>query len=88
MKTVWEIFNQTLRQWQQDGALGLAAALSFYAVISLAPVVTMSLSVASIFYGEEASVAARRCRHIFERTGILRDISSVLTESESRHGVT
>jgi membrane protein len=54
MKTTWTILSQVLRQWQQDGAFALAAALSFYAIISLAPLVTMSLSFASMFYGEEA----------------------------------
>jgi membrane protein len=54
MHEVWKIVKQAVRQWQQDRAFELAAALSFYAIISLAPIVTMTLSVASLFYGEEA----------------------------------
>ena len=54
MKTTWEILRQTFRQWRQDEAFMLAAALAFYAAVSLAPLVTMSLSFASVFYGEEA----------------------------------
>lgn len=54
MKAAWDIIRQALRQWQQDGAFVLAAALAFYTAISLAPLVTMSLSFASVFYGEEA----------------------------------
>ncbi len=54
MRTAWEIIRQALRQWKQDGAFTLAAALAFYAAVSLAPLVTMSVSFASLFYGEEA----------------------------------
>lgn len=54
MRTAWEILRQSVTQWLQDRAFELAAALSFYAAISLAPAVTMTLSVASLFYGEAA----------------------------------
>ena len=53
-KTTWTILRQAFNQWMQDGAFSLAAALAFYAAISLAPLVTISLSFASMFYGEEA----------------------------------
>jgi membrane protein len=54
MKTICKIVSQTVRQWLDDGAFQIAAALAFYVVISLAPLVTLSLSAASLFYGEEA----------------------------------
>jgi membrane protein len=51
---VWQILAQTVRQWLRDGAPTLAGALSFYTVVSLAPLVTMSLSLAALFYGDQA----------------------------------
>ena len=54
MKTAWEILRKTLAQCRDDGALVQAAALAFYAAVSLAPLVTVILTVASIFYGETA----------------------------------
>jgi membrane protein len=54
VRTIWNITVESVRQWIQDGAFLLAAALSFYTVISLAPLVTLSLAAASLFYGEEA----------------------------------
>jgi membrane protein len=45
---------ETLRGAQADGAFMLAAALSFYTAISLAPLVTLSIAAASVFYGEQA----------------------------------
>jgi membrane protein len=54
MRTVWQIVARAFQQWRQDRAPSLAAALSFYTVVSLAPLVTMSLSFAALFYGDEA----------------------------------
>jgi membrane protein len=54
VKTLWSILKQAVRQLQEDRALELAAALAFYAVISLAPLITVILSVATFFYGSEA----------------------------------
>lgn len=54
MRTFWTVAKQSVRQWLADDAFSLAAALSFYTVISLAPLVTLSLAVASLFYGERA----------------------------------
>lgn len=54
MKTVWEILRKTFGQCRDDGALVQAAALAFYAAISLAPMVTIILAFASLFYGEVA----------------------------------
>lgn len=54
MRVWWKILRRTFKEWIDDDAFQIAAALSFYAIISLAPLVTVSLSAASFFYGEEA----------------------------------
>lgn len=54
MKHFWTIPKLAFLQLGQDRAMELAAALSFYATISLAPLVTVILSVATFFYGGEA----------------------------------
>ena len=54
MKTLWSILKQAVRQLLEDRAFELAAALAFYSVISLAPLVTVILSVATFFYGADA----------------------------------
>ena len=54
MKTTWQITWEAVRNWIADGSFQLAAALSFFALISLAPLVTVSLTVASLFYGRQA----------------------------------
>jgi membrane protein len=54
VKTLWSILKQAVRQLQEDRAFELAAGLAFYSVISLAPLITVILSVATFFYGAEA----------------------------------
>jgi membrane protein len=54
VKTLWSILKQAFQQLQEHRAFELAAALAFYSAISLAPLITVILSVATFFYGAEA----------------------------------
>ena len=54
MKALSGIIREALCHWQEGSAFVLAASLAFYAAISLAPMVTISLFFVSVFYGEEA----------------------------------
>lgn len=40
--------------WLEDGALRLSAALAFYSVFSIAPLLVIAIALASVFLGEEA----------------------------------
>lgn len=50
LKILWE----AVRSWMAGDTFRIAAALSFYSAISLAPLVTLILAVASLVYGEQA----------------------------------
>lgn len=52
---VTSLVTETARRWVADGAFQLAAAISFFTAISLAPLVTLTLAVAGAFYGEQAA---------------------------------
>lgn len=54
VRTLWKLTSETVGEWIDDDSFTLAAALSFYAVISLAPLVTLSLVAASLFYSAQA----------------------------------
>ncbi len=47
--------RQTIDEWLDDDAPTYAAAVAFYAMISLAPVLTIVLKIASIVFGEEVT---------------------------------
>jgi membrane protein len=55
LKTIWALVRQTSVDWNRHEATRLGASLAFYAVLSLAPLVILSLAVGSLFIGLEAA---------------------------------
>ncbi|MGJ8655593.1 MAG: YihY/virulence factor BrkB family protein [Akkermansiaceae bacterium] len=55
LSTPLKLFKQTFKAWQGDNAMRLSAALAYYSVFSLAPLLLISISVAGIVFGEEAA---------------------------------
>ena len=53
--TAWALTKKTIAEWQKDKAASLAAALAFYTVLSLAPLLVVAVSLAGIFFGEQAA---------------------------------
>ena len=52
---LWNIAKETATDWLDDDAVTLAAALAYYALLSLAPLLMISISVAGWFLGAEAA---------------------------------
>lgn len=50
----WFILCETLREWNDDKAPRLGAALAFYSVLSLGPLLLIVIAVASLFFGRDA----------------------------------
>ncbi|CAN5268016.1 YihY/virulence factor BrkB family protein [soil metagenome] len=55
LKDVWYLIKQTASEWMEDRAMSLAASLSLYTLLSLAPVIVLAVSVAGLVFGEEAA---------------------------------
>ncbi|MCL5997735.1 MAG: YihY/virulence factor BrkB family protein [Chloroflexi bacterium] len=55
MKSIWELLRDTFNQWQQDNAPRFAAALTYYAIFSMAPILIIVLAVAGLVLGPEAA---------------------------------
>jgi len=53
LRRLRELLVETVNAWQRDHASLMAAALSFYTMISLAPMLIIVLSVASLWFGPE-----------------------------------
>ncbi len=49
----WEVLCQTGREFLDDQALRLSAALAYYSAFALAPLLLIAVSVAGAFFGEE-----------------------------------
>jgi membrane protein len=54
-KTIFELFKQTFADWNEDKAPRLGAALAYYTVFSIAPLLVVVIAIAGIFFGQEAA---------------------------------
>ena len=55
LRKLWTMAKETAKDWLDDEAATLAAALAYYALLSLAPLLVISISVAGWFLGAEAA---------------------------------
>lgn len=52
LKITWEIVSATFKAWWNDDVFTKAAALAFYTIFSLAPILLISVGIASLFFNE------------------------------------
>jgi membrane protein len=57
MKTenTWGMLKETFSEWSEDKASRLAAALAYYTVFSIAPIILIVVAVAGLAFGQEAA---------------------------------
>jgi membrane protein len=55
IKTIWLLLKTTFFQWRQDQASLMAAALAYYTVFSLAPLLIIVIAIAGAVFGEQAA---------------------------------
>ncbi|MEM9925655.1 MAG: YihY/virulence factor BrkB family protein [Cyanobacteria bacterium P01_D01_bin.50] len=55
LKIIFRLLKQTFKEWQKDKASRLAAALAYYTVFSLAPLLIIAIAIAGAIFGEEAA---------------------------------
>jgi membrane protein len=53
--SVWHLLRDSGSAWLDHNATRLAAAVAFYSILSLAPLVILSLAIAGMIFGEEAA---------------------------------
>jgi membrane protein len=54
-KTIWTLLKETFSEWREDKASRLAAALAYYTVFALAPLLIIVIAVAGLVFGQEAA---------------------------------
>ncbi|MGL4620579.1 YihY/virulence factor BrkB family protein [Chroococcidiopsis sp.] len=55
IKTIISLLRETFTEWNEDKASRLAAALAYYTVFSLAPILIIAIAIAGAVFGEEAA---------------------------------
>ena len=58
LKTLWLVTKRSIEAFVEDGALSRGAAIAFYAVTSIGPVLLIVVAVAGLFFGEDAARGA------------------------------
>ena len=55
LKQIWRLLKETFKEWNDDKASRLAAALSYYTIFSLAPLLIIAIAIAGAVFGDEAA---------------------------------
>jgi len=50
MATAWSLLRQTVSEWSEDGAPRLGAALAYYSVFSIGPLLLIAIGIAGVFF--------------------------------------
>ncbi|HSI12251.1 MAG TPA: YihY/virulence factor BrkB family protein [Chthoniobacter sp.] len=52
---IFSIFKQAMTQWSDNNALRLSAALAYYSIFSIAPLIVIAIAIAGWMFGHEAA---------------------------------
>ena len=52
---IWNLLRETYKEWKEDNASRLAAALSYYTAVSIAPMLVLLVTALGWFYGDESA---------------------------------
>ncbi len=55
LKAFWQLFPETFKEWSDDKVPRLAAALAYYTIFSIAPLLIIVIAIAGAVFGEEAA---------------------------------
>lgn len=55
MRSIWRFLVDVYAAWSEDGATSMGAAIAYYALFSAAPLLLIVVSVAGLFFGEQAA---------------------------------
>lgn len=58
VRRVWTYLSETINDFMVDGALSRAAAISFYTILSIGPLLVLCIAVAGAVFGQEAARGA------------------------------
>nr|MBA3921442.1 YihY/virulence factor BrkB family protein [Nostocaceae cyanobacterium] len=50
-RVVWELLKETFAEWNKDKVSRLAAALAYYTIFSVAPLLIIAIAIAGAVFG-------------------------------------
>ncbi|BAZ45097.1 ribonuclease BN [Chondrocystis sp. NIES-4102] len=57
LRKVTKLLKATFKKWQEDNASRIAAALAYYTVFSVSPLLVIAIAIAGAFFGQETAQA-------------------------------
>jgi membrane protein len=87
-RTIWDLFREAIAGWNRINAPRLGAALAFYTMLSMAPLLVICVSIAALIFGAEAAEGrvAEQIQDLVGPTGA-QAIRSVVTHPGTASGV-
>lgn len=67
-RAIWDLLKETFKSWNEDRAPRLAAALAYYTIFALAPLLIIAVAVAAVFF-DEAQVRQNMLAQVGEMVG-------------------
>ncbi|MEH2464640.1 YihY/virulence factor BrkB family protein [Nostoc sp.] len=55
LQVIWKLLQETFKEWSEDKASRLAAALAYYTIFSIAPLLIIVIAIAGVVFGEDAA---------------------------------
>jgi len=55
VRAAWAVIKETASDWEEDKAATLAAALAYYTLLSIAPMIVLAVAVAGLAFGDDAA---------------------------------
>ena len=55
VKSLWSLTKESVSQWSEDYAPSMGAALAYYTIFSIAPLLVIAIAVAGFFFGADAA---------------------------------
>src|SRR6202011_4286936 len=55
LKVYWQLLRDTFNNWLEDRALRMGAALAYYSVFSMAPLLLIVIGITSYFFDKQAA---------------------------------
>jgi membrane protein len=52
---MWSLIKESVTQWSEDYAPSMGAALAYYTIFSIAPLLVIAIAVAGFFFGQDAA---------------------------------
>ena len=53
--SMWSLIKESVSQWSEDYAPSMGAALAYYTIFSIAPLIVIAIAVAGFFFGQDAA---------------------------------